>query len=724
MLENLKRDIPYIENKYHKTSEPFNPFNRMQYHGWDCDGETGLDDAEMQIALADYINTLTETDRAVIKAKAFAFVLDNMRISINEHDFFPCLYNWNRPLNNLLINRWAGEEKRSPESQKFRDEYTRSGDIAIWMDFDHSVPDWHALYKLGFPGIIDRARKYRDERAGLTDKESAYFDSIEITYSAILRLISRLRDYAKSCDFEKAPFISECLGELCDGAPRTLFGRLMLIYLYFLLSESVDSFQVRSLGSGLDYDLTEPYRADLASGKFTVEQLDEFIGYFLMQFSAIGNYWGQPLYIGGSNFDGSCKVNEISYKLLEIYDELGIYNPKIQVKYAKNTPDMFLGKICDMIRRGHSSFVFVCEDNARENFISHNIPYEQCWDFDVRGCYEYTIRGREVSTGAFYVNLLGAVVRALNNTGGNDSWEEILHQYFLELGKIFEGGIKAANEMESQIAFVNPSPMFSGTIEHSLKIARDAYFDGSEYNNSSIIIGGLGSAADALAAIKYLVFDNRLTTLAGLKKVLSENWSDANLRAHALKCPKKFGCGDDETDTLAAKICEFIVSYQNSPNSRGGYYKTELHSARQFINLGEKTPATPDGRLAGDETSKNASPTQGMDRNGVTALIRSALKTKPARHSEGYGFDVMLHETAVSGGDGLDAMRGLLAAYEAGGGSSIQFIVCDAKTLREAQSNPQKYQSLQIRVCGWNVLWNNMPKSEQDKYIERAENLA
>ncbi|MBQ2707551.1 MAG: formate acetyltransferase, partial [Clostridia bacterium] len=123
-------------------------------------------------------------------------------------------------------------------------------------------------------------------------------------------------------------------------------------------------------------------------------------------------------------------------------------------------------------------------------------------------------------------------------------------------------------------------------------------------------------------------------------------------------------------------------------------------------------------------TSKNASPVMGMDKKGITALIRSALATEPMQFDVGHNLDVMLHESAVKGEEGMQALKSLLAAYEAGGGVSIHFNIMDAETLRDAQENPQNYKNLQIRVCGWNTLWNDMPKSEQDKYIERAEALA
>ena len=718
MNETLKKDLAFIENKYHKTNEPFNSFNRMGYHGWECDPATGLDDTEMAEALEEYLSGLTDTDHAVIKAKAFAFVLDHMRFEINEHDYFPCLYNWSRPLNHFIINRWLGEVRHSDESSAFVSEYTRSGDVTIWMDYDHSVPDWEALYSLGFAGIKKRAAEYREARGGLSEKERGYFDSIETEYSAILRLIGRLRDYAAEKDFEKAPFIAGCLDRLATGAPVTTLDRLMLIYLYFMLSESVDSYQVRSLGSGLDHDLDAVYKADIAAGRFSEDELDSFIAYFLLQFSAIGNYWGQPLYIGGRG-----KVCDMTCRFLDIYDELGIYNPKIQVKYSKDTPDELLKKICDMIRRGHSSFVFVCEDNIIKSFELRGVSRERAGDFDVKGCYEFALRAGEFSTAPFYVNLLAPVVRALGKVGDDADYKTLEDAYFDELGRVFEGGITYCDEMEKYIGSVNPAPMLSATITRSLENARDAYADGAELNTTAIVVGGIGSAVDALMAVKTLVFDEKRVTLGEFKKILADNWSDEKLRARALNCPHKFGNGDIESDALAARIADFTASYQGRPNSRGGYYKVTIHSARQFIEQGRKIPATPDGRLFGEETSKNASPTQGMDRNGVTALINSALATKPWRFTEGFGFDVMIHQSAVKGGDGLMAMLGLLRAYDLGGGSTIQFNITDAETLRAAQREPEKYSNLQIRVCGWNALWNNMAKSEQDKYIERAEHL-
>jgi formate C-acetyltransferase len=143
----------------------------------------------------------------------------------------------------------------------------------------------------------------------------------------------------------------------------------------------------------------------------------------------------------------------------------------------------------------------------------------------------------------------------------------------------------------------------------------------------------------------------------------------------------------------------------------------------QFVWQGQKTEATPDGRRQGDEISKNASPTPGMDKNGVTALMQSALKLQPVSYPESFCLDLLLHPSATKGEEGLSVMKALLDVYLNNGGMSLQFNIFNADVLREAQKHPEKHQHLQVRVCGWNVLWNNLSRAEQDSYILRAENV-
>lgn len=155
-------DKVYIENKYHKTTEAFNPFDRFNYHGYEYDSSTGLDDAEMTAALEALYEETKGEHHALIKAKAFSYVLDHSRIDVNEHDYFVGFYSWGRPLYKTFILKWSHEAfHRVPDIEKKWEDYTSTGTADMWLDMNHVVPNWIDLLALGFPGILERTRKYR-----------------------------------------------------------------------------------------------------------------------------------------------------------------------------------------------------------------------------------------------------------------------------------------------------------------------------------------------------------------------------------------------------------------------------------------------------------------------------------------------------------------------------------------------------------------------------------
>ena len=252
----------------------------------------------------------------------------------------------------------------------------------------------------------------------------------------------------------------------------------------------------------------------------------------------------------------------------------------------------------------------------------------------------------------------------------------------------------------------------------------DGYQAGVRYNDSAFTIAGLATLIDSVMAVKYLVYDKKLCTIQELIHALDADWKGfEKLRLMALNCPHKYGNSDPDTDRYTGALSNLITfKINNRPNKKGGVYKTEAHSPR-FVWQGLKTQATPDGRYAGEELSKNASPTPGMDKKGATAFIKSAIRLHPENFTTGGCLDLMLHPSTVSGEDGLDVFHSLINTYFANGGSSMQFDVFDAGKLKDAQEHPEKYRNLQVRVCGWNAQWNNLTRPEQDAYILRAQNI-
>ena len=687
----------------------------------------------------------------VIKARGFEFLAENLQIEVDPHDFFPAFGCWVRlpRVIGKLLDRHGEimvEKGRIGQQKKeLCSLLNSSGASNIWADYDHSVPEWDLVFSLGFPGLLRNAMEWREKHraAGTLDEaKDAYFEGIRISYEAILMMLERFIERAKVHHNERCDFVAASLQRLHDGPPQNFFDALQLIYLYFMFSEHMDHMQVRSLGN-LDWRLTPFYDRDLENGTFIDAQMREMFDHFFMQWGSINNYWGQPVYLGGTKADGTTQINHLTHFILDEAAKLHLPTPKIQIKIAKNTPDEFIDKVLALIRDQHQSIVLVGEEGIRHILTSHGLTEEDARTCDIRGCYEVTSRGRvhTNTTSCGHLNMLKPFELIFN--GGIDkqtgkplgvpvpaldaleTFDDFYRLYLRELYWIIDANIEVVNEYEASLDQFNSANVFSATIPNSLRTGRDAFAAGCDLNLSSLLTTGFGSAIDALSVVEELIYRKREITLAEMAAALNADWKGHEaLHRKILAFKDRYGNGIPRVDRFAQMLSRTIGNYVNGrPNSRGGEWQASVHCAKQFVIEGAKTGATPDGRFAGEEMSKNASPRMGSDVNGVTALIRSALAVDAASFPGDFPLDVMMHPGTVKGADGLAAWRKLIRVYFAGNGVAIHFNIFDAAELKDAQLHPEKYQGLQVRVCGWNVHFTEMAKSEQDMYIRRAESI-
>ena len=156
MISNIDRE--FIENKYHDKNKPFNSMRRMEYHGYDYP-DNGLTDAQIIEGLKEYVKDLDDLPRRVVKAKAINFVLENTKIDVNEHDYFIGFYSWNRLAEKVTYDKWIRELFDSvPKMNTVMQDYCASGVMRLGPDFDHVIPDWKAITRLGFVGLLERAK--------------------------------------------------------------------------------------------------------------------------------------------------------------------------------------------------------------------------------------------------------------------------------------------------------------------------------------------------------------------------------------------------------------------------------------------------------------------------------------------------------------------------------------------------------------------------------------
>ena len=672
----------------------------------------------------------------VTKAKCFAAQVENESIDVSPLDWFPAIAVWDRwarPITDVVKNRAREVNAKMLPGWVTKEWYAgnAAGDWNMWQDFDHSVPDWRVILKLGFPGMKARLEKY-------AVKGDPFYEGLRIAMDAMLKGIDRFIEQGRERERgtgngERLKKEIACLERLRGGPPQTAYDMMMFVWLYFFWSEHLDGIQCRSL-TELDVFLTPYYDADIAAGRTTEAEFREQLKHFLWQWGSVANYWNQPVGFGGTKSDGTTEFNHVSKIILDVMDECALTTPKFLVKVAPNTPDWAWDKMLDMARR-HRSIAFIGEEPAAKAMKKWmGASDEDCRKMVMRGCYEFDLADSCNRTGCGYMNILKPVEKILGecNAGSEtlnsqlSTFNSFKAEYLRRLADVTDRCRKVAFEFEKVLPDVNPAELMTLSTEHALRTRKDAFADGCPRgNNTAILSAGFGTAVDALLAVKEIVYEKKEMSLSELGSVMAINWSGHEaLRSRMLRSKRKWGNNDPEANSLGAEIAACYSSRLNGiPNSRGGVFLASGHSARQYIELGEKTGATPDGRMAGDEISKNMSPTMGVDTEGATALVDTLSFSSVVEFPADYPLDVMLHPSVCYGEKGLKAMRSLVEIFHRNGGSVIQFTVFSAEELRDAQAHPEKYENLQVRVCGWNVRWSDLSKSEQDAYIRRAENV-
>lgn len=700
----------------------------------DWDVHSGMSEIELQQACRRILGEMAGAPRMSIKARLFSYLLDHAQLAVNAHDMFADRLNHGNILTEIRL-----EWQREAEAGCIREdvEATQPGVAAgVWQgiaDYSHTTPDWERLLHLGVPGVLNELREakegHSDERALI------FYEGCIETWEAILRLLRRMTEHMRAnTQGTVARMAAELTEELSERAPQTFPEALKLLCVIYLVQNDIEGTLVRSLGRA-DQFLLSFYRNDLTSGRYTQEELEEMLRFFYLHFSAMNHPNNLPICFGGEH-----GVNELSETLRRVYDEMNLYCPKMQVRINEKLPEDFLRKTLDSIRRGNSSYVFVNDEVVVPGLVLLGVASEDAVNYVPVGCYEPMAVSKELPcTCAGTVNLTKLVELALNDgwdpmskeqigphTGSADALacaEDFEEAVLKQAEYAINQTIRRVKSYESVLSELNPSPVYSAGIASCVESGVDAYGGGMIYNNVSINCIGLAGAVDSIMAVRRTVYEEGRLSLSELRDVLRQNWADAEaLRLRMMKRCPKYGNGDTETDTFAAKLSDFCAQrINNVPNARGGVFRMGLFSVDWIFSFGERTGATPDGRFSKEAIAKNLSAVIGMDKQGPTALVQSVTMLDTKQAVNGAVLDVLIHPTAVQGEAGLNALMAFLKTFCRKGGQCIQFNVLDAEQLRRAQCEPEKYASLQVRVCGWNAYFVNLTREEQELFIRQAE---
>ena len=738
--------------KAHNTFQTDRKHLELQYTDTKYDEDTGLAVPDLIAETEAFLQKNAEMPRVLQKAHVFRIVVSRGQIALDPFDIFVDKLNHGGILKTLQ-RRWLSEAQQTmiPEAAELFETARETGYFHSELDLGHLSPGWSTLLQHGLRGLLGKTVTAREAHGSeITQEQTDFYAAVEIVYTSVIdylyRYVELVDHYLErglgAGDAHRLKRISAALKNLIDSPPDSFYEALQLSYLMHQLIE-MEGEMVRSMG-GFDRIYYRFYKTDIDRGVLTPESARELIKYFFIKFFAhtrgVAN--GKNFLFGGQLSDGRDAVNELTFLALEAYEELGVTDPKMSVRFFGGTPDLLYVRVGEIIRKGMTAFVLINDEAAVPAIVKRGKPLEDARNFLLIGCYEPAIEGKEIACNmSGRINLAKPVELVLNNgldpltgihvgveTGDPaafDTYDEFQTAYFAQLEMQIEKSMDSVRKHEELWPQINPSPLVAGTFQSCLDTGSDIGQGGAVYNNTGCMGAFLANAADSLIAVKRLVYEERRLHIEELVSVLTHNFEGhESLRQYIINRIPKWGNDNVEVDEIAKRIADFYCKKVNGvANARGGEFAASMFSLMHRYELGKKTGSLPDGRQARTYLASNLSAMTGMDGNGITAHINSITKLDFENIPNGSVLDIMLHPTAVKGEEGLSALVALIKTYFRKGGYGIQFNIFDTKALLDAQKQPEKYATLQVRVCGWNVYFVSLTADEQQQFIDSNKHM-
>jgi len=502
----------------------------------------------------------------------------------------------------------------------------------------------------------------------------------------------------------------------------------------------------------LDQHLLPFYNKGLADGSLTKEKAIEILQAFWIKFN---NHPAPPkvgvtaqesntytdfclINVGGVKADGSDAVNELSYLLLDVIEEMRLLQPSSMVQLSKRNPDQLIHRAAQIVKTGFGQPSIFNTDAIVQELIRQGKTPEDARRGGASGCVEAGAFGTEAYILTGYFNMPKILELTLNNgidplsgkqlgpqTGKPEdfkTYDEFLAAYQQMLKHFIDIKIGGSNVIESIWAKQMPAPFLSSIIDDCITNGVDYNAGGARYNSSYIQGVGLGTMTDCMTSIRHHVFDNKQFTMEQMLQMLKADFDgfDSELAVLLFDTPK-YGNDDDAADRHVVEVFEAffnVVDGRKSP--RGATYRVEMLPTTCHIYFGSKIKALPDGRREGKPVSEGISPVQGADRNGPTAVIKSAAKFDQIK-TGGTLLNQKFSPSFFKDEEAIRKIGQLVRTYFRMDGHHIQFNVVSADTLRKAQAHPERYSNLIVRVAGYSDYFNDLTPELQEEIICRTE---
>ena len=669
-----------------------------------------------------------------------------------------------------VIPYWEGKTQRERIFGHVSKEWEDAYHAGVFTEFMEQRAAGHTAMdgKMYHTGLLDLKERIRARIAALdyindpeaTDKQQE-LEAMSISCDAAILLAERhaalaeemaaaTLDPVRRAELEK---IADVCRWVPAHAPRDLWEAIQM-YWFVHLGTVTELNGWDSMNPGhIDQHLYPFYQKGLEDGTLTRDKAKELLSCLWIKFNnqpappkvgitarESGTYNDfTNINIGGVDREGHSGVNELSYMMLEIQEELHELQPGLSIHIAENTPDEFLEAGIKVIRLGHGYPSVFNPDTYVQELVRQGKTLEDAREGGCSGCIEVGAFGKEAYLLTGYLNTPKILEITLNNgvdpeTGKKlgletgdprafKTYEELYAAWQQQMIYFVNLKLSVNNYIERMFSLYAPATFLSLWIDDCIEKGRDYYSGGARYNTTYIQCTGLGTITDCLSVLKKHVFEDKRFTMDQLLDAVARNFEgEEKLRQWIRNHTPFFGNDDPYADEIAVRVYDDLVkAIEGRPNTRGGKTCLNMLSTTCHNYFGQVCGASVNGRFAHFAISDGTSPAHGADTHGPTAVVRSLGKLDQTK-SGGTLLNVRFVPSLLKTDDDVRKLGSLIRSYFHLGGHHIQFNIVDTETLLDAQKNPDDYRDLLVRVAGYSDYFNDMTSQLQDEIIARTEN--
>lgn len=591
---------------------------------------------------------------------------------------------------------------------------------------DHMALDYEKLLKKGVEGVMAEAKEKLngiDIYDGRNAEAYEFYSCLIAELEGVLTLGENYKSHAlelaeKASGKEKEELLAlaDTLSQVPAKPARSFREALQSIQLFVY-----SLFGIYSVGRPDRY-LYPYYKKDIEEGVLTELEAQEMIDCFFLQYMNNMSAWAAAsLMIGGRDCDGKAVENRLTWHFLTAIEHTHTPDPNVGLCVTSETSEALLEYAAELIGRGHCQPQIWNNDGITESMIKNGYDRKAANLFTQSTCVEITPIGCSgVSITSPYINLLKIFLNAFKKCNNKTQFEEIFSLFEKEYEEYLKGALLQENLFQLERKRNTTDPIrISAFINNCIERGLPSDSGGALYNDIEPNMLGMINVVESLNIINELVFKEKKITLEQFKNILENNYEgNENLLAYIKNKAPHFGTDTEESNLIAKRVSDTVVNtLKKFTTFRGANFVPGAFSYRDHELHGKNTNASPDGRHKGDTLADGSSPVQGYDNKGPTVSLNSTVSWEPLRFLGGVSVNVKLSRNISA-----KNITALIKGYIKNGGIQLQFNVVDREMLLDAQSSPENYGDLLVRIGGYSDYFTKIPKRLQDDVISRTQN--